>query len=125
MKPRAGLILGADSDKSLHECLFGLGLAPIGRETMQSALDKLRHERFELVLIDRQSARVDVLELVLNVRDLDRNIPIVVVGRSHDPAEERSLRSQKHVFVIEQPGDREALVRTVERLGGLTEPACE
>ena len=92
MKATALLVLGSMTDRTLVDALFDLGFAPIVRDSMSSALNKLRSERFAAVLVDGDSTDVDVLEFVLNVRDINEHVPVVVVGRSLDESGEEVLR---------------------------------
>ena len=51
---------------------------PLVRNRIDAALDTLRHERIEGVLVDGPNTDVDVLEFVLNIRDVDGHVPILV-----------------------------------------------
>jgi len=93
MEATALLVLGSMTDRTLVDALFDLGFAPIVRDSMRSALNKLRSERFAAVLVDGDSTDVDVLEFVLNVRDIDEHVPVVVVGGSLDAGDEKALRA--------------------------------
>ncbi len=67
---------------------------------MQQCLDKLVHERFAAVVIDRKLADADVLELILNVRDIDKTTPVAVIGRGKDEHIERKIIDQDHTIVL-------------------------
>lgn len=92
MKATALLVLGSVTDRTLVDALFDLGFAPLVRDSMSSALSKLRSERFAAVLVDGDAIDVDVLEFVLNVRDINEHVPVVVVGRPFDEGSEEVLR---------------------------------
>jgi len=100
MKSTAVLILGTDHNRDLMEVLFDFGFAPLVRKTIRETLDKLRHERFAAVIVDRNHAAVDVLEFVLNVRDLDEQTPVVVIGSSTDAQSDEAILSQRQTFLL-------------------------
>ena len=114
MKPPAALILGSSRDKKLANALFALGLAPIVRETMGSALTKLRYECFQLILVDRFRVDVDVLEFVLNARDLDEATPILIAGRSMDVEEDQALAGQAATTIVGAAPGTERFARAIE-----------
>ena len=114
MKPVAALILGSNQNDRLLNAFFAMGLAPIVRETMGAALTKLRHERFQLILVDRFRVDVDVLEFVLNVRDLDEATPILVAGRSTDVEEDQALARQAATTIVGAAPGTEQFARAVE-----------
>jgi hypothetical protein len=47
---------------------------------MRHSLEKLRHQKFGAVLVDRKFTRADVLEFILNVRDVNKEVPVLVIG---------------------------------------------
>lgn len=115
MKPRAALVVADIQDGALAEALFAAGLAPVFRRTLESALDLLRRDSFDLTVVDRDHARVDVLEFVLNVRDF-ADMPVLVVAAEPDPEHDRALATQPGVKVIHAPPGTPAFRRGVERL---------
>jgi len=114
MRATALLVLGSSTDRKLVDALFDLGFAPLVRDSMSSALSKLRSERFAALLVDRDSADVDALEFVLNVRDIDEHVPVVVVGRAGDGDDEEALRAQPGTQVLDRSPER--VMAALERL---------
>ena len=116
MKPPAALVLADRQNQDLADSVFSAGLTPILRDALEPALHKLRHDRFDLILIDRGHVDVDVLEFALNVRDFDQGTPIVVFGPAHSADEDRALTQSKIAVVMrEQPGS-ETFVRRLRRI---------
>jgi hypothetical protein len=72
--------------------VFETGLTPVFRETILAALDSLHKERFFAVVIHVATTRVDVLELILNIRDVDEAIRIFVLSEARTPPDELSGR---------------------------------
>lgn len=116
MKPRAALVLADMQNKNLADSVFAAGLAPIVRNSLESALHKLRHDQFELIVIDRDHVQVDVLEFALNVRDFDETTPLVVVGRPQNDDEDRALTRNKVAVVVSEPPGSPGFVKKLARI---------
>ena len=112
MNPTAVLVL-AEECAEITEALFGIGFTPLVCERMHGALDRLRHERFAAVVVDPTRMDVDVLEFVLNVRDIDAETPVIVVGESRDTQTDLVLQSQRQVILV---GESDASARPAEVL---------
>jgi DNA-binding response OmpR family regulator len=113
MKPNAVLVLGSNDNQDLVDVLFDIGYTPIVRERMQGALDRLRHERFAAIIVDRDHVNVDVLEFTLNIRDFDEQTPVVVIGDSTDAQSDQVLLLQGQTFLLEKRDVPDRLVRTL------------
>ena len=116
MRSQSVLVLGTYANKGLIDILLGIGLAPLVRENIQGVLDKLRHEQFGAIVVDQRYANPDVLELVLNVRDVDERIPVVVLGKLSDEAVRKTLASQKQTIVVEDTVDGNKLAGRLEQI---------
>lgn len=117
MKATALLVLGSVTDRTLVDALFDLGFSPLVRDSMPSALSKLRCERFAAVLVDRDSADIDALEFVLNVRDIDEHVPVVVVGGSLDAGDEKALRAHlTHLGTVVLDGSPDQVMAGLEQV---------
>lgn len=116
MRSQSVLVLGTYANKGLIDILLGIGLAPLVRENIQGVLDKLRHEKFGAILVDQRYANPDVLELVLNVRDIDERVPVVVLGKLSDEAVRKTLASQKQTIVVEDTADGNKLAGRLEQI---------
>ena len=97
---KAVLVLSTDNEGDLVETLFGLGLIPLVRQNMMQALHKIRHERFVAVFLDLDHSRADALEFVLNIRDIDRRIPVIVIGEPDNDCERQVLAKQPETFFV-------------------------
>jgi len=95
------LVLGSYADKEFIKKLFNIGLSPLVRESIQASIYKLRHQQFAGILVDRNSTRAHVLEFVLNVRDIDRDIPIVISGPEDDRVLDKALVMLNNTIVLE------------------------
>lgn len=108
------LVLGTDQQSTLIEMLFDIGVVPIVRKRMLPALDRIRHERFDAVFLDQNRGEVDVLEFVLNVRDHNSKIPVVVVGDISDTREQRLVNSMQPIFSVK--GNYHDLERQIQQI---------
>lgn len=94
------LVFGTDEPNPLMDTLFDIGYVPIVRKNMGEAISKLRHDLFAAVIIQRDQIEADTLEFILNVRDLNEQIPVFVVGNSTDQDENRALSNQENTFLV-------------------------
>jgi len=116
MKPQVVLVLGTYANRNLIELLFNIGFSPLVREDVQGALAKLRHEKFAAIVVDRKYANADVLEFVLNVRDIDEQIPVVVLGKLTDEAVHNTLKNQNWTTVVEEIENTDKLAEKLEQI---------
>ncbi len=116
MKATALLVLGSVTDRTFVDALFDLGFSPLVRDSMPSALSKLRSERFAAVLVDGDAADTDVLEFVLNVRDIDEHVPVVVVGLSDESGEEVLRDHLAHLGTVVLDGSPDEVIAGLEQV---------
>lgn len=81
---------------------------------MEEALHAILSLKFAALFIDKDYAKVDALEFILNVRDVDRHTPIVVVGYPEEKHYELVLSGQKNVIRLDGFPD-ENTVRKLKR----------
>ena len=92
------LVVGSPANSTLDDIVFEAGLTPVFRETILTAIAALRKTRFLAVVVDDATADVDVLELILNIRDMDPRIRIFVLpGKNHKLGR---LEMRRHVSVV-------------------------
>jgi hypothetical protein len=80
MRSDAVLIIGDEPQGELLEALFAVGLTAVARPEAVDTLPRIRQRSYEVLIIDDSDPERDVLELVLNIRDYDEDVPIVVLG---------------------------------------------
>ena len=102
---RSVLVVGSERSKVIARLVRELELVPTFVGSLQAALHALRHMRALAILVDRDQKRADDLELVLNVRDLDPRIPVLLIGATRDSRTERILSRQTATFLITRSGD--------------------
>lgn len=89
---------------------------------ISQAVGSLRRKRYQAVLADLDASNVDCLELVLNVRDFDRRVPIAVLATEWDAAEMAAVGTQPGLLLVSK-SERVAeiannLARLPLRVGG-------
>lgn len=73
------LLLTGRHSNGLQEILVQKGLEPLVRDNIRACLDTLRHETVRAVVVDGTRTQEDLLEAVLNIRDVDASVPCIVL----------------------------------------------
>jgi FixJ family two-component response regulator len=107
------LVLGNHANRDLVEVLSGLGFASQVWGSMQHSLEKLRQQKFTAILVDQKFTKADVLEFILNVRDIDKKVPVVVIGNGRDRRIDRKIAKQDNTTVL---GEVESSNNLAEKL---------
>ncbi len=94
------LVLGNHAHRDLTQSLSGVGFIPQVWGSMRHTLDKLLHQRFAAIIVDRKFTNADVLEFILNVRDINKEIPVVVIGPGSDERIDRKIRKQNCTIIL-------------------------
>ncbi len=101
---RKVLCTGLDKNHALYRKISHSGYEIIKADTIEAAVDALRHEEIEWVLIMRNEIPIDIIELILNLRDVDPQVPVRVVGQAR---EDRALGSLNNVQIAQQSHELE------------------
>ena len=99
------LVLTNDEQSELIETLFDLGYVPLIRKKMITILKDVHHKHVEVIFLDLQCIEIDALEFVLNVRDIDQHLPVVIVDGKKIEGEKQIL-SQQNIFLISNAFDQ-------------------
>ena len=98
------LLLTNDEQSDLAETLLKLGYIPLIRQNMITALRDIQREFVAIIILDLKSTKIDVLEFVINVRDIDQYIPVVIVD---EPIEGKEvIINQQNIFFISKAFDQ-------------------
>lgn len=116
MRPQNVLVFGNYANKGLIDMLLGIGLSFLVRGDIQGIVDRLRHEQFAAIIVDYRYANTDILELVLNVRDIDDQTPVVVLGKLTNEVVRKTLASQKQTTIVDDTGDGNKLAGRLEEI---------
>ena len=117
MKPTAILVVGSKENNELLEAIFSIGFDPLVRENMEDAIEKLRQEPFMAIIVDTEhlDSNIDVLEFILNIRDVVEHIPILVVGMFRLEPRYKILISNMGAVVLPQRQGIKQLTREIEK----------
>ena len=100
-------ILVADKDVSVLSRIVGLirgwGYEAEGSETGQETLEKLKKNRFDLVLIDMAFPDMSVQALIGDIKDLRPDIGIVTMTETSTDALENEVRTLGIVYYMLKP----------------------
>lgn len=116
MNSQIVLVLGNYANRRLVEVLEGLGFASQVWGSMQHTLEKIRHQKFTAILVDQKFTKADVLEFVLNVRDIDKKVPIVVIGNGADEKIARKIAKQDNTTVLGEIESDDKLTETLDQV---------
>lgn len=94
------LVLGNHAQRDLMQSLSRIGFVPQVWGSMRHTLDKLLHQRFAAVIVDRKFTNADVLEFILNVRDINQEIPVVVIGSGNDERIDRKISKLGRTIIL-------------------------
>lgn len=75
------LILGTKQSANLVKLVKATGHRPVVRHDLTSALNSIRSTKHSIIVVDYAQAPTDVLEFVLNARDIVQDAHILVVGK--------------------------------------------
>jgi hypothetical protein len=79
------LVLGKDDKGVLVTALSQLGWLTVFEYSLQQTMRQLRRHRFKAVLFVDDQTDEDSLEFVLNIRDYDATIPIILILPTETP----------------------------------------
>jgi len=121
MSSRTILVLGHHARQDLAEALRGIGVEPEVRGSVPGALERLRRGRLAAILVDRRFTRADALEFVLNVRDIEAVMPVIVIGAAHDKGIDQQILQQNYTAVVDESRDMDLLSGELVRVLDLFE----
>lgn len=103
--PHRGVLLAVESPgyNRLVRVLTALRYSVVTVEGLDRALAKIRHLTFAAAVV-RGNIDLDPLEFVLNAREVDATIPIVVVAEDPERNLVEALEKRPRVWVLEEPG---------------------
>lgn len=111
--------LGLAARKSvLEELGHHITTAAEGRE----ALERFAHEQFDLVITDYRMPRMDGLELIRKIRELDSAAPIILISGYAEALGLTETGTGADVVITKSANEVQHLIRSVNRLLTRTTP---
>ena len=116
-------ILVAEDEADLREILKVTleqeGYRAILASDGDEAIKKIEEKSFQMALIDMKMPGVNGKELVSKIKQINPQVPIVIVTGSPDFKEEMSLKKQTYEYIY-KPFKLNELVKIIERALGQT-----
>ena len=109
MNSQAVLVLGNHANRDLVKTLSRIGFAPQVWGSMRHSLEKLVQQRFAAVIVDRKFTSADVLEFILNVRDINKQIPVVIIGSGSDKRIDKKISRLGQTIILNGSGRDDTL----------------
>jgi two-component system response regulator HydG len=112
-------ILLADDDRILNRSVDIL-LTLDGYQTMsvyngEEALQKLLHQKFDLLITDLIMPKLDGIELISKIRKLNATLPIMVISGQLNNSLVHLLKKRKIHFILSKPINPGRLRKMVHR----------
>ena len=107
------LVLSGAASRHLLNALSEIGLATVVRRPSVGAFAQLRRRSFHAVIIDDTDPDRDALEMVLNIRDYDESVPVVVLG-ADEPAMRKELLDKLHVHWLDRAASPGSIASNVQ-----------
>jgi DNA-binding response OmpR family regulator len=113
---RKVLVLGSEWNRTFKKLLSEMRFVPSFVSSLEGLIHAIRHMQAAAILVDRDQHKADELELVLNVRDLDGKIPIVLIGSSSEEGTDAILSNQPSTFLIRKSTSSRSLAADLRAL---------
>jgi len=78
----------------------GIDIYTLPKPTIQDVLLTVRHEKFAGIVCQVRDLDIDILELVVNIRDIGVNIPFVVIGMIPNESHRKAYLSMAKTYMI-------------------------
>jgi CheY-like chemotaxis protein len=98
------VILEGTDCRNLARLLPRWGYSIIVVDNMMNALYRVDHHDLAAVIMDGNEV-VDALEFVLNVREIDETLPIIIIRPSMAEDVRQVLRERPHVYFVSTKDD--------------------
>lgn len=120
MKPLKGRILCADDNPDTRDLVFAMlqagGHEVICVETSDEALDLLKRERFDLVVLDNWMPEITGTELTRLIREFDKTTPILFYSAAAYEHDKRAALDAGAQSYLTKPEGIDHLLDEVDRL---------
>ncbi len=110
------LVLSNQLNAALFEALSRRGYAAVFLRAPDQALQRLRQEPFSAVVLEAEPEGMDILELLLTVRDFVGSVPVVVIGVPNDGPLARALRIQQDTLLLNRSVAQDRLAGEIHRM---------
>jgi DNA-binding NtrC family response regulator len=110
------LVLGNHSRQLLPDILKDLGFVPELRGSVLDCLAHLHCQSVAAVVVDRDFTHADVLEFLLNIKDIACAVPVIIVGRKRHDCVEQALHMERQAVFINESKNEKRLALEMENI---------
>jgi len=115
---RSLLVVGRTPNARLRRALARHGFASVAAHDMPAGLREVREGNVSAVLVAGERPGVDALEFVLNVRDIDGKVPILIAVGTVDADVDEALMTVGGALPLREYEGPESLAAEVELVLG-------
>ena len=105
----AVLLFGSDHSSQVLPYLVDMGYEVVARSTTAQLVEDLRHGSYRAVVLDHDGLDCDVLEVILNIQDFNKDMPVIVVSKAQEMEYKELLVSLGRIYLINGNGREEQL----------------
>ncbi|MGO9147036.1 MAG: response regulator [Desulfomonilia bacterium] len=104
--------------RSIHQLLVNLGYDVTSTTNSQEALSMFRNEpdKFDMIITDQFMPRMKGNELVISVREIRKDIPVIVCSGSEGALQELQEQMRDFQEFLLKPFSRSELADTIHRI---------
>jgi|SRR5208337_642710 len=104
--------------RSIHQLLVNLGYDVTSTTNSQEALSMFRNEpdKFDMIITDQFMPRMKGDELVISVREIRKDIPVIVCSGSEGALQELQEQMRDFQEFLLKPFSRSELADTIHRI---------
>jgi len=113
-KGHAVLLFSHGRTLDVRPLLKDMGFEVVAKRSTAELVDDLRHGSFRAVILDHDGLDRDVLEVILNIQDFDREMPVVVISNAREMEHKELLVSLGRIYLINANGSLTQLRRGLQ-----------
>jgi len=117
--PTPSVLIADDNDTwrgAVGDVLAREGFRTVEAACGEEAIELVRHERIDVILIDFHMPRLDGIQTLRIIRREQYWVPAVLMTAHPDDLPAADVRALRVETVLEKPVDRQVIVRTITRV---------
>ncbi|HEV56787.1 MAG TPA: hypothetical protein ENN87_04730 [Phycisphaerales bacterium] len=113
-KGHAVLLFSRGHTLDVRPLLKEMGFEVVAKRSTAELVDDLRHGSYRAAILDHDGLDRDVLEVILNIQDFDREMPVVVISNAREMEHKELLVSLGRIYLINANGSLTQLRRGLQ-----------